>query len=328
VQVLSEEDIENLIDMPEDQATFRHRIDTSLTEIKTTLTWHGRIGWGLASFYASVFLGAAGLLLFWYLPKELKSIQDSTEQSLQKQIGPLNEKINGLTDSLNRFMALRVAGLISNVEKSRKTPPSKLANDFQQANLLMSAAFKSEVPANPELLIRSRTELRDVLNHVKLPPAVRNEGISTFGHLDAYAAFSQNVLGKIPIVKEAPPVQPRAPNKAMFTATFPLTLAKFSVIDIAHQGVALVFVPPDFHGNVLVYDIRLVGMSQDLSRVKWLDVEFVGSTIEYNGGPLSLENVVFQGCTFKFGTDENSKKALTAIEKAQGKAVTLVSEFL
>ena len=327
MQLFWEED-QYLIPMPEDQATFRARIDKSITEMETTLFWHSKIGWWAIGSTIAALVVLVGGLLTWYLPKELSGYPTKLElKEVSGKFDTLSSKLDALSDSLNKFMALRVAGLISNVEKSRKTSPSKLASNFQQVNLLINAAFQSEVPANAELLIRSRTELRDVLNHVILPPAVRNEGISTFGHVDAYAAFSQNVLGKVPIIKEAPPIQPNAPVKALFTATMPLTLSSFSVVDPARQGIALVFVPPDFHGNVLVYDVRLVGVSQHLSKVKWLNVDFVGSTISYDGGPLNLENVAFEGCTFKFGSDENSKKVLKAIQNAQDKSITLVSEF-
>lgn len=310
--------------MAEDQATFRTRVDTSLTEIKTTLRWHARIGW--TAIVAAVV--TVGGLLTWYLPKELSSYPTKLQvQELSGKLDALSTKVESLSGDLNKFMSLRIGGLIPNVEKAKKLTPEQLSASFHQANLLVDAALKSEVPADPELLIRSRTELRTVLNHVSLPAPVRHEGISTFGHLDAYAAFSQNTLGKIPIVKEAPPL-PHQAGKALFTATIPLTLGQFSVVDPARQGIALVLVPSDFHGNVLVYEVRLIGLTQDLTKVKWLNVEFVNSTIKYNGGPLYLENVTFQSCKLNFGTDENSKKALAVILKAHGNPVTLISEFL
>jgi hypothetical protein len=49
---------------------------------------------------------------------------------------------------------------------------------------------------------------------------------------DAYTASSQNALGKIPVVREAPPVQAQTTVKTLFMANGPLTLAKFSVTSL------------------------------------------------------------------------------------------------
>jgi hypothetical protein len=307
--------------MPEDQATFRTRIETTLTEIKTTLLWHARIGWGAIAIFSAIFV----YFLTWYLPKELKGTEDSVTKSFQNEIGPMQVQLKNLSDNLQKFMSLRVGSYIPDSEKAKNTSPQQLSSNFRQTNLLIDAALRSQIPADPDLLAASRMNLRSILQDAKLPASVRDEGISTFGRIDTYAAFSKNAIGKTPTVTQAPSSKP---VKAMFIATGPMTLAKFTAFDPTHQGIEFVDVPKDFNGNVVVYDVAVDGFKQNLGKVKWLNVEFRNSSLEYKNGPLNLENVTFQGCSFNFGTDDTSQKALAIINKAAGKPVTILSEFL
>jgi hypothetical protein len=57
---------------------------------------------------------------------------------------------------------------------------------------------------------------------------------------------------------------------------------------------------------------------------KWINVDFSGSVVEYDGGPLYLADVSFTNCTFKFGSDPRSKLALSLIEANNGKPVSLL----
>jgi hypothetical protein len=309
-----------------DYNVFKSTVETELGVIKEKLAWHNGIGWGAVGAFTTALI----LLLTWYLPKELSSYP--TKVDLKDQTAPLSAKVDNLatkvdslSENLNKFMSMRLGGLIPDLEKAKKLPPAKLSASLHQANLLVDAALRSQVPAEPDLLVTSRANLRAIVRDANFPLSVRKEAISTFGHVDTYAAFSKNVLSKVPIVREAPQAKP---IKAMFIVSIPLTLAEFTAFDPTHQGIEFVNVLPDFNGNVVVYDVNVNGFKQDLSRVKWLNVNFMNSVIEYNGGPLNLENVSFQGCKFDFGSDDASKKALAAIEKAQDKPVTIVSEFL
>jgi hypothetical protein len=289
--------------------------------VKTHLLYHRLIGWGAIGVFAVIFAG----FLTWYLPKELKGTEDSVTKSFQNEIGPMKAQLKDLSDNLQKFMSLRIGGLIPDVEKAKNISSQQLSTNFRQTSLLIDAALKSQIPANPDLLATSRMNLRSVLQNAKLSLPVRNEGISAFGHIDTYVAFSKNALGKNPIVREVPQAKP---TKAMFVVSIPMTFAEFTAWDPARQGIEFVNLLPDFNGNVVVYDVDVDGFKQDISRVKWLNVTFRNSVIDYKNGPLNLENVTFQGCKFNFGTDDTSKKALAAINKAQGKPVTILSEFL
>lgn len=299
-------------------------VETALEVIEERLSWHKLVGWGAIGIFTAVFI----YLLTWYLPKELSNYPTKADlKDVSGKVDVLSTKLDNLSENLNKFMALRIGGLIPSPDKAKKLSTTQLSANLHQATLLVDAALQGEVPADPALLVSSRVNLRSIIKEIKLPLAVEKQALSAFAHVDTYESFSKNVLSERPIVKAAPP-KPEGPVKAIIVVSLPTTLAKFSVIDFAGQGIEFVHVPPDFQGDVVAYDLRIVGLKQDLSRIKWLNVTFESAEITYDGGPLLLEGVIFRDCKFKFGTDQLSKQVLALINQAESTPVSINSEFL
>jgi hypothetical protein len=77
-----------------------------------------------------------------------------------------------------------------------------------------------------------------------------------------------------------------------------------------------VLLPPatrSLDDKVRVEGLSIEGASQTLDGVRWKNVTFIGMRLRYEGGPLSLENVKFEGCRFGFATDERGARLADAI---------------
>ena len=76
-------------------------------------------------------------------------------------------------------------------------------------------------------------------------------------------------------------------------------------------------------GSTFVHVI-VRNFSQKLDGITWIDVRFENCTIKYDGGPLTLFDVVFVGCSFAIGS--KVPKVLSSTIAGEG-PITVFSDY-
>ena len=100
----------------------------------------------------------------------------------------------------------------------------------------------------------------------------------------------------------------------------PETLGK-GYLDATHMpAMAEIFLPPatrSFDDHVRVENLTIVGGSQTLDGIQWLNVTFVGTHLRYERGVVDLDNVHFVDCVFEFTKDDRGARLANAIALGQ-----------
>ncbi len=88
-----------------------------------------------------------------------------------------------------------------------------------------------------------------------------------------------------------------------YTYPIPMIFSDFTVASYGHDPGKPI---PQFlnttHGSspdVVVKNVKVVGLAQDIGNLTWTNVTFEGSLIRYQGEPLRMANVRFLNCTFE-----------------------------
>lgn len=117
---------------------------------------------------------------------------------------------------------------------------------------------------------------------------------------------------------KAPANMPRA-IAANYTLS-PETLGK-AYLDATHMPpMAEILLPPvtrSFADHVRVENLTIVGGSQTLDGIQWLNVTFVGTHLRYERGVVDLDTVHFVDCVFEFTTDDRGARLANAIALGQ-----------
>lgn len=283
-----------------------------IREIKTHLKWHRNIGWGIASIYALVFAIVIGWVLTGYLPDKLN---DTVPANFKERFGALEQNVKNIQDQVGRLTPSSLSQIIPS-PRTATTVPSKVTSDLREANRVIDAAFRTQLPSNPQLLAPLRARLDDIAAERPNDPQIQKAVMSTAAYLNGHEILSKSLLeGNRPVTAVQPGFTP--PRQ-------PSVLASFTMVCTHPAAHFVAATPPETASNVVLFDLRVKTCSQRLDYFKWVSVQFDGATLEYSGGPLSLAEVRFHNCKFEFGSDERSRSALSAIQAADDRTVNFL----
>jgi hypothetical protein len=301
MRVASPDQIETLLDgnansgcLPEaDMALTQNERDeithihTDLAEIRETLRWHARIGWGAIGVFAVIATG----FLTWYLPKEL------TEQK--------TEIVQGVALEIGKVPAGVLNNLIIPNDKLPSAPTSELQDRFEKIKNVSQTAIAGGLISNPQTLHPVSTFLRTSLTiRDDLPQSIRQQGASALVDVSGYSVFSQDRIEK----------------QARLIFDHNLVEGDAKVWPTSEW----LKIPPSEAQDVVASNMLFRNMRQNITGIRWLSTVFDHSVILYDGGDLYLSSTTFKDCTFSFGNDTTSRSVQKALEAHNGKPVTLL----
>lgn len=267
-----------------------------LSRLEERLEWHQRVGWGIVTIF--------GVVLVWlltiYLPGQF---QDKLPDNFRERFGRMEENVQNLSDAMNRLTP-------SALQRLLVPPPSgKLSADaLQRADKIVDTAFEIQLPGNPRMIAPLRASIREAIQQERIPPAARSVATGTLVRLGAYEDFSRTYVHGLPVAST--PAEVNETPRSMIAS---LTL------HCVHPAATAIGGNPGALGNLVVYDLSITGCVQSLERVHWINTAFVNATIKYHGGRLALAGVRFKNCRLDFGTDKDSERLKTEIEKSGGR---------
>ena len=87
-----------------------------------------------------------------------------------------------------------------------------------------------------------------------------------------------------------------------YTHEFPMYFSDFTVVSFGHDPNLPIpqFLIKEQGASIetVINNVKVVGLAQDIGNLTWTNDVFENSLIRYDGGPLSMANVVFINCTF------------------------------
>jgi hypothetical protein len=239
-------------------------------------------------------------------------------------------------------------------DEAASLPSDQLKARFQTISSIATTYTDRRIRANPEVVSRSIDNLQDTLKSTKASDDVRRSGAAAFVALAAYATYNNvllsvnvptvllphgetgnSLVSQVPLKNGAIWWQGSAEGNTIFAMpngagpVFPILNSRvvFNGIGFNGFGLGRAFVGTDGQSQVAVMNAKIEGAVQKLDSIVWLDIEFRGSRIVYEGGPLYLGKVKFVNCQFVFGDDPESKRVLDEIVQVHGEQVSLVSGF-
>lgn len=195
---------------------------------------------------------------------------------------------------------------------------ANLIGNLRQAGAVIDAAFQIQLPCAPEQLGPIRDTLETLRSQPKQSADVRTVATSVLIQLDGYTQFSKGVESeKYPVVQQ--PVGPFLPPQSSgflgFTMYCTHPTARFLHVESSELA-----------DRVYVVDVSVIGCQQDLDHVIWIRTHFKDATVRYHGGPLRLADATFDNCTFDFGNEPQSQRALNILRKLDGRPAVLLIE--
>jgi hypothetical protein len=284
-------------------------VSSAITEIKNDLKWHSRIGWGLASIYATIF----GLFVGVYLPDKFN---DKLPSNFKEEWGGLKQNISTIQDRLTHLTPNAINDILL-LPSTGNAKPASVTTQLRKASQLINVSLRTQIPGDPAALKSLGGRVANIAALYKGPPELKSAALSLGVRLDAYAIASNRLLGGLRPETEALP-ESSEPSRASY-------LMRFTMNCTHPEAHFLGIAPTAKSRDTVVFEVRVVNCSQQMEGPRWIDVHFQGATIEYNGGPLSLADVTFNNCKFKFGNDPRSKDALAVISASNGKPVSLLT---
>jgi hypothetical protein len=292
-------------------------ISRSQQGIKSELQWHGKVGWGIAAAYAVVFSGVLLWLLQAYIPDK---INDKIPNNFNERFGKLEANVENMQERLYHLTPTSLNDLISptNANASEAVVTKKL----RQASGVIDIALKAQIPAAPGSLAPLMMRVNEIRSRFRGNSQVRAAADSTEVRLSGYESASKQMLSGVDPTEQAPKSWNSIPSVGLtmsggptFSCTNP-TIRLFSFDEPLPSAVA--------HKNIVVNNVHINRCTQKLDGPSWISDDFKGSTIEYYGGPLNLADVTFENCSFRFGSDANSKAAIAAITASKGRPVSIL----
>jgi len=158
-----------------DDAMALKDIENDLRDIKTHLSWHWKVGAGVAGLFLAAFVG----MITWYLPKELKGQHDTISAETKAAIGEV--------------LAPALQKLVLSSSEIETVPIENLQARFQKTNSIVGSALLSAVPVKPMAINPLQSFVRTSLERrATMPESVRTDGLAAFIVLHAYSTFSQD----------------------------------------------------------------------------------------------------------------------------------------
>jgi hypothetical protein len=320
------------LDWPPDMAspdekieTLRQRVGTvearldeisdSLIKIKGDLKWHRIVG-GIIS---TAFVGAFLWSITFYIPDKINDkvaiVDNKIPANFGERFAKMETNIQNVQDRLNRLTPASLNDLIPSPNATMS--PAMVTTQLRRASRVIDVAFRTRIPAASDSLAPIRTRVLDIRNRYRGNPRIREAADSLDVRLSAYEDASKQFLrgvAPITIPSDVPKIVPQVAGGIMdlnMICTHPTAY----FLGIPQTSIA---------ANEYIINVRVNTCAQKLDGPKWINDNFHGSVIEYNGGPLYLADVSFDDCTFKFGNDSNSKAALSVIMASKGAPVSLL----
>jgi len=285
------------------------KISEQLTEIKRDLKWQRIIFWGMATFYAGVFL--------WFVLVHIPDkFNDKVPSDLKEQLTKLQMNVSSVQDQLKKLTPGSLNQLIPEPDSTANM--STITSNLRKAGRVIDVALTNGIPAEPRLLPPLRIRVMDILNRHSSNPKVVEAALSTAVRLDGYETMSQRTLAGLQPGTEAP-TDTFKPSGYSYLMGFGM--------NCTNPGAHFLGISPPFNPeDMVVFRVQVHTCAQEMDGPNWIQDSFDGSTIEYNGGPLHLADVKFTNCNFKFGSDPKSVRALAAIKASNGAPISLLLE--
>jgi hypothetical protein len=282
-------------------------VQADVRSIKETLGWHKGVGWTIAVLFVGVF----GWLSTFYIPDKFT---DKLPSDFKERFAKLEQNIINVQERLNRLTPSTLNRLIPSPDT--KISKKVLAMQLRKASDVIDVALKTQIPAGPQLLAPLQKRVSDLRTKYQSDAEVRSAASSIDVRLIAYEEASKRLLEGLEPISE-PNLSPEAISRSSYLMGFTMVCS----YPTAHF---LGVVPPGTGEHVIVFDVEVDTCAQKLDGPRWINDDFKGSTVEYHGGPLYLADVTFTNCKFEFGTDSNSKMALSIISASNGTPVSLL----
>ncbi len=290
---------------------------------------------------------------------EVKDVETSVQdlsKTLNERIDEANARIDHLSDS--RRMSIPLGRAIPTPEAARNIPPKELKARFEQASYIVNSDLQKQVPQKPDVVKQIRNDLDATLKSVPLPPDVHQAGVVALAHVEGYVvfcsrAFMQGIRGAVFLPdgnmmlgggSEDPNIgigavwnvgkgedktgfiiAPNYPPPSVFYADAPSVMTDLSILSFNWPRDLDVLTLRGDNASALFFHVRIQGLNQNLAKIAWLSVTFQNSVVRYNGEPLYLVDVRFEGCKFEFGNDPTSQKVLSEIKSQGNNPVSLVA---
>lgn len=221
-------------------------VEARLSILEERSKWHHNIGWGVAGFLGTALV----VIVTWWIPRELASLQDSIKADTSSQLEPVKIEMAG------------IKALLQLKETKSVSEAIRLGVDFSEPKLAIEAvkaiaqqAKAESIATEPSVLAKANEQVKE---SAKGSPAL----------LDA--------------------AWPARLALADYRSSLPL------------QPVTQGNPRPSMLFNGLTIDGGSAnGSRQKLDGIHWKNYSFINVEIEYDGGPMELENVKFINCTFK-----------------------------
>ncbi|MFZ3202185.1 MAG: hypothetical protein WA175_13670 [Candidatus Acidiferrales bacterium] len=291
---------------------------------------------------------------------EVKDVETSVQDlsnTLNERIDEANVRIDHLSDS--RRMSIPLGRAIPTPETARNIPPKELKARFEQASYIVNSDLQNQVPQKPDVVKQIRNDLDDTLKNVPLPPDAHQAGVVALAHVEGYVvfcsrAFMQGVRGRLILPEgdmmlagggsEHPNLRvgalwyvgkgedktgliiaPSYPPPSVFYADAPSVMTDLSILSFNWPRDLDALTLRGDDASALLFHVVIQGLNQNLAKIAWLSVTFQNSVVRYNGEPLYLVDVRFEGCKFEFGNDPTSQKVLSEIKSQGDNPVSIVA---
>lgn len=89
------------------------------------------------------------------------------------------------------------------------------------------------------------------------------------------------------------------------------------------RAIAAISMEDETGTRLAVYSAEVIGVTQDLGSILWVDVEFRNCIVTYDRGPLYLNNVRFENCEFRAAANSKTQAILNHLRSVSPAPVTL-----
>jgi hypothetical protein len=233
----------------------------------------------------------------------------------------LEADVESMRSRLDHITPASLNDLIPSPDKNYS--PAMMVSQLRKASGVIDVALTSQIPAAAGSLAPLRVRTSEIIRRNKKNAQISSAAASAAVRLDGYEIFSKDLEAGRVLDGEAGTGHGRNYTVDQ-TWTVPPTVRTLMRWGIDCKtdrlsGIGFSTDPREF----LIYQVQLFTCSQGIDGARWIQDTFRDSTIEYNGGQLSLADVRFLNCKFRFGNDLNSRTALAAIEASKGAPVSI-----
>lgn len=177
------------------------------------------------------------------------------------------------------------------------------------------AADDGDFSETTDLLKKARALFSDAQDHkLDAPPDIFDSAIENLGRIEkARPGAAGPVLNdlRVLLANYRSTLEPAPDLDAPFHGPAVRTPTEISHLSIRGGSPAIANARPAGEPAMLVSDVRIIKPAfQLLDGIRWKDVTFVDTSIEYFGGPVELTNVRFINCDFIVHPGPNATKFL------------------